>query len=199
MSQPREGGFRAALLIIAIGLASFIGTRLGSSQSVPPPGEASIPSDQLSRCVSALERIVERLNVPRAATELAEPGKTRAEPSPLANEIADLEAAIGRLANSVKSIEEVASMTTTRATDLKIPQGIPDPRERAALEKLEPEERAKRYMFWSPQRVLDTFGKPDDVRPSPGGAGVKWSYGPEGGERYTFWYLDGVVAKVIDD
>jgi HAMP domain-containing protein len=198
LSQPSEGAFRTVLLVIAIGLASFIGTRLGSATDTPDRVATDTPTDELSRCAGALDRIAERLEALRPATALAEPPKTSPSissgPSRMADELASLEAALGRLTSTVKSIEDVASMTRTHATDLKIPDSPPDPGALDVLNKIDEEKRTAPHLFWSYQRVLDTFGRPDLVRAVEAG-GVRWYYG-EAGDQRSFWFVDGVVAQV---
>jgi hypothetical protein len=195
-----SGNLRGILLIVAVGLASYLGTRIGSAPtaSSPASGPSRAPDVDLSRCASALERIVERMEAaPLGGPSKRETGGAESPvsgTSPAAVDLTDLQAAIVRLTSSLASAAQVVNAGSGART-LSVPETTADPREIEAVKQLEEGERMKRYILWPAQRLLDTFGKPDFVRPIADG-GVRWYYGPENGERLSFWIHEGLVAQV---
>ncbi len=156
----------------------------------------------LSAAVSRLEVVVQELDRGVRASSVGAAAPTmesnrepvgsepRADSEQLAQAMVRLAGALGsfsvKLDRSSKSIGPL-ELNTAAVSNASL------------LEMAEvPEERLKLTHFgWTPQMVLDRYGAPSDLGPSPGGGGVKWYYFVPSGPDFTFWFIDGAVASVM--
>lgn len=202
--QPGESAFRVVLLVVAVGLASFVGTRLGSAKDDGGSAQSQRLAVEMSRCAEALDRIVERLEASQSVKAQLPLGDSNPRPqalsgpAPLAAEIAELQQGVGRFLSAVETLTQTVKSAAPFGSGLVIPETPREPQAIEALKQMNSDERQQHYMFWTYQRVLDTFGKPDFARPDTEGTGIKWRYGPDRGEHFIFWFKDGMVAQVID-
>jgi len=64
------------------------------------------------------------------------------------------------------------------------------------LEKDETKTDLQHY-GWTAQEILEEYGDPSRVGPSPNGVGNKWYYELAGGKQIVFWFVEGRLSKVI--
>jgi hypothetical protein len=156
----------------------------------------------LAAAVSRLEVVVQELDrgVRASAGGAAAPATesirepVRSEPTADPEQLAQ---AMVRLAGALESFSVKLDKSSKAIGPLELNTAATS--NATLLEMAEvPEERLKLTHFgWTPQMVLDRYGAPSDLGPSPGGGGVKWYYFDPSGPDFTFWFIDGAVASVM--
>lgn len=199
-----EKGNLAVVLVLGLVLGAGGVALLNSDPSGEPHEDAALAAgvSDLAAAVSRLEVVVQELDrgvrasaagTAAAATEsYREP--VRSEPSADQGQLAQ---AMVRLAAALESFSVKLDKSSKSIGPLELNTAAVS---NAKLDEMAevPEEQLKLTHFgWTPQMVLDRYGAPSDLGPSPSGGGVKWYYFNPNGPDFIFWFIDGSVASVM--
>jgi hypothetical protein len=187
------------LIVGASGMALF---RSGTSDKELENAVLEAGVADLAAAVSRLEAVVQELDRGVRASSVAggtptmesnrEPVRSE-EPA----EAGQLTQAMLRLAEALEKFSVKLDKSSKSIGPLELDRAAVS--NASLLEMAEvPEERLKLTHFgWTPQMVLDRYGAPTDLGPSPSGGGVKWYYWNSSGPDFIFWFIDGSVASVM--
>ncbi|NUP96165.1 MAG: hypothetical protein HUU28_08375 [Planctomycetaceae bacterium] len=195
-------------LAVVLGLGLFVGAggmallRLGTSAEAGENVVLAADVSNLAASVSRLEVVVKELDwaVRASSVGVAAPAtesnreQVRSEPPADSGQLAQ---AMLRLAEALESFSVKLDKSSKAIGPLELNTAAVS--NASLLEMAEvPEERLKLTHFgWTPQMVLDRYGAPSDIGPSPSGGGVKWYYFNATGPDFIFWFIDGSVASVM--
>ncbi len=200
----------AALALVALGAAVFVAVR-----TLEPPGDAgdrpggvpvADPPPGMQALVEEIAALRAELAQLRLALATAQPAATTAMPAPLAPSPTDPES----LKPLVAALDRLAAQLGARLPAIEAPARQEDRRDELR-QLLEPErewtdeeweaweaefERMKdRYFFWTEQRVLDTFGRPDAAH-AQGNGTWDWEYRFSEDHSVTLHFAGGRVTDV---
>jgi hypothetical protein len=214
------GGLGLAVgLGIGLGLGVLGGGGRSATAAREPAGPAA-PSSQ-PELASALRELAQAIASLRASFEqrelvAAQPlvvERTEVGEVPVAQS-PDLAAAIASLASAVRALKSAQPGASDEPKPLVVPAWVDRGRAFAATglheaalaaddERRESATRAfrQRHLFWTPQQVVDVYGRPDDVDIDD--LAIIWSYENKfddgSAEQYGFYFHDGAVYSVDYD
>lgn len=172
--------------------------------SYTSPSESSVINSsiaELTAAVKALDAQVQALASAGVAAAPSEPiGQVYREaaiPPALLVRLDSLDATLIQLLESQLSATSLSANTRAPLPHL---EDTNRPINTVALDALflnEEIDNDLQHLNWSFQEVLNTYGKPDQSLPSPGGVGHKWYYYLPNGNDIIFWFIDGQVARAM--
>ena len=208
---------RGVLLLLAGAVLGVVGTLVARPARLPEPAEdrssAADPSRELEALradVRALRELIERQRaLPTPATgeasrPLSEPPDALAAQLELLR--AELEALSDRIdtqsAESRTALADLQAQLETAASGPEpMPASLPDkPLDLQSFDRINgrPEdELTDEHLLWTYDQVLQTYGRPTRIQPSPSGGGIKLHYDLPGGTTCIFWFRTGRLVRVI--
>jgi hypothetical protein len=183
----------------AIAAAAVAGIYVGSNG---PGREVAEERQELAEVRTAIEEL--NASIRELSMRLAERAEAPTEPDVQAARRDPGAEATGTAGMSVERLDRILSRleatlaalptagSNPESGELRIPDVQVPSEVFETLMSASDSERKLRHFGWTPQKVLDTYGVPADMAPSPSGGGVKWYY-----DGVVFWFIEGRVASVF--
>lgn len=199
----------AALLFIG-GLGFFLFSTPKAGEASAAPSGLYVNADSLSSLDASIRRLstqIDALIVQMAErgdqTELAAQSQMPRTPEGPAGDEAmkellmPLQHSIEDLAGAIARIQAIPQDPALLGSELRRPEQPAAPGVFTELQALPEVDRDLRHHGWSMQQVLDRYGVPTRMGPSPGGVGEKLYYEHPDGSEVIFWFINGRLAKVL--
>jgi hypothetical protein len=199
---------------VALLVAGALGALLFSTPNDAQPSSASTGAYLDAGSLSALDASIRRLSTQIDAlvvqmtehqhAELAAQSQVARTPEgPAVDEaikeaLLPLQHSIEELAAAVALIQVTTGDATLHGSELHEPVQPIAPQAFTELQALSEVDRDLRHHGWSMQQVLDRYGVPTRMAPSPGGVGEKLYYERPDGSEVIFWFINGRLAKVLE-
>jgi len=166
----------------------------------------------LARRLDALDASVRALRTSIAEQPAPVPARADVAPTPLADtriddllaQVSALQAALGDIGQRLDAVGLAwADEAKRTARTEPMPEALPDrPPDLAAFDALrgqDMDELAHDHLLWTYEQVGACYGRPDKVRPSPNGVGIKYWYELPSGEKFCFWFVGGKLVGAFWD
>jgi hypothetical protein len=161
----------------------------------------------LARRLDALDASLRALRTTIADQPAPLPARADVAPAPLADPridvvLSQVSALQAALADVGQRLDAVGLAWADEAKRTAAPEPMPDALPDAppnlpafdALRGQEMEDLTRDHLLWTYEQVGARFGRPDQVRPSPGGVGIKYYYELPNGESFCFWFVGGKLV-----
>lgn len=183
------------LLALAVGAASFVGTRaaVGSAASNMAQPVATAPSSEQAEMLAVLRAIEARLKEPPLQAPSATPGRSELL---AAQGSAQLASVLDKLS---AQLESMAAAGGSGAGTPPPPMREKDMAAVVAAGAVPEPEFDKAHAMMTTAELLERFGRPDAIRPSANGQGDKWRYILNEEKTLIFWVKDGRVTAAFYD
>jgi hypothetical protein len=200
MTSDRTRELVLPLAILASVVAgALLGNLFARTEENPTASAASHgDSKELVDVLQGLREEIALLREARTARSMAPPASERIEVSstgatPKGDLAQALQAATAQLTTAVETLQRAVERPGGDRDRLIIRNITPDPQ---ILDELgaRPMETKQEYFLWTPQQILDKFGKPDRIVLSE--RGPSWVYRGSGKYWVQFYFQEGLVADV---
>jgi len=161
----------------------------------------------LARRLDALDASLRALRTTIADQPAPLPARAEVAPAPLADtrtdevlaQIAALQASLADLGQRVDAVgtawaDEAKRSARSEPMPDALPDAPPNLAEFDALRGKEMDELTHDHLLWTYDQVGEHYGRPDKVRPSPDGVGIKYFYDLPSGESFCFWFVGGKLV-----
>jgi len=198
------------VLALILGLGLFL--LMGRNGASPSDGRSAAYLDPGS--MSSLEASVRQLSTQIEALRAQWVDRERSRPAGeppsqatrtpvggdldqvLRESLQPLQRSIDELASTIAQMEAATRDAARLGSELRPPEQPVAPQVFADLQALPEVDRDLRHHGWSMQQVLDRYGAPTRMAPSPNGVGEKFYYERPDGSEVVFWFIDGRLAKI---
>lgn len=198
MESSKTKLLHGILLALAVGAASFVGTK--AAVATAPAGAADhaavLPAADQAQILAVLQSIETQLKERPLQAPSAVPGRSTLMAE---QEGAQLASVLDKLMVQLARMESANAGAAAGATAAAAEMREKDMAAVASAAAVPEADFDKAHSLMTTAQLVERFGRPDFIRPSPTGGGDKWRYILNDEKTLIFWVKDGRVASAFYD